>query len=230
MKRFALIFLSVYYTSCGLIARKGYGAKKQQIETKETITHWLNKNGLPSQNIFSLPPEHYFELFLGLPQAPLVFDNTTGNLLAIGFSNGKYCPKSVDKSFSSLLPYQLLKEKPDSFLISEVTTIPPGSSLKDRSQFAVTKDTLRLHLPEIEKSILTLNGKPAAKIAKPGDDYTLILPFALFFGDKLQLKDLKKYYLSAITNRFAKINIVFLNLDKQQWWGEEWNKKINIKY
>jgi hypothetical protein len=230
MKYVTLLLLALNLAGCGLVARKGYGAKKQKIENEQTITKWMGKKGFATEHIVSIPPKDYLEFFFGLPQAPLLFDNQTGNLLAIGFSNGKYCPKDVDKSFSAVLPYQLLKEKPDSLLISEVTTMPPGTSLKDTDKYEKIKDTLKLILPEIEEKVMTLGGEPVKRLAYSGDDYTLILPFALFLGEKLQLKDLKKFYISAITNRFAKIKVVFLNLDKQEWWGEEWNKKNNIHF
>jgi len=185
---------------------------------------------LSAENIVSVSPQYYYDFMPGFSQAPLLFDRHSGNLLAIGFSNGKYCPKEIDKSFSSVLPYQMMKEKPDSVLISETIIVPPGVSIKDKDKFERKKDTLRIRLLEIEKKILSLTGEPFHKISSPEDDYTLIVPFAVFLGDKLQLKDLKKYYFSSISNRFAKIKVVFLNLDKQEWWGEEWLKKININY
>jgi hypothetical protein len=230
MKLVFIIVLLACGISCGFVARKGFGAKKPKTENKTTITEWLQNNAFSTDNIVSALPQNYYDFMPGLSQAPLLFDRRTGNLLAIGFSNGKYCPKDIDKSFSSVLPYQMMKEKPDSFLISETIIIPPGVSIKSKSKYESKKDTLRLSLPEMTKKIMTLGGDPVNSISDAEDDYTLILPFALFLGEKLQLKDLKKFYFSARINRFAKIRIVFLNLDKQEWWGEEWNKKINITY
>ena len=230
MKFIFFILITTFSIGCGSIARIGYGAKKVQVENEQTIQKWLTEKGFNANNVVTVTPESYFEHLYGLPQNPLLFDKTTGNFLAIGYSNGKYCPKDVDNSFSSVLPYSLLKEKPDSFLISESTTIPKGYSIKDKDKLEKKQDTISLKLTQLASSFRTLTGEPVEKLLKAGTDYTLVIPFAIFLGKKLQVKDLKKYYYSALTNRSASIQIVFLNLDKQEWWGEEWNKKINITY
>lgn len=115
-------------------------------------------------------------------------------------------------------------------MISETTTIPSGYSIKDKDKFEKKMDTLSIKLTQITSSFRTLRGEPSPEFLQKNSDYILIIPFAIFLGKKLQVKDLKKYYYSALTNRSATIQIVFLNLDKQEWWGEEWNKKINITY
>jgi hypothetical protein len=230
MKFIFFILITTFSIGCGSIARIGYGAKKVQVENEQSIQNWLTEKGFNANNIVTVTPENYYDHLYGLPQNPLLFDRATGNFLAIGYSNGKYCPKDVDKSFSSVLPYSLLKEKPDSFLISESTTIPPGYSIKDKDKLEKKQDTLFLKFNRFSTSFRTLTGESVEKLLKTGTDYTLVIPFAIFLGKKLQVKDLKKYYYSALTNRSASIQIVFLNLDKQEWWGEEWNKKINITY
>jgi hypothetical protein len=226
---FAILIISIF-AGCNFIARQGYGAKKQKIENRESIEDWLTERGFSKENVVCVGSEHYYDFATGLPQAPLLFDNATGNFLAIGFSNGKYCPKDVDKSFSKILPYYLMNQKPDSFLISETRIVPPGVSIKDKKNFAVEKDTLTLTLSTIVLPLKTLTGEKIKNLSKHGDDFTLVLPFAIFLGDKLQVEDLKKFYFSALQNQFAKIGIVFLNLDKQEWWGKEWNEKIKINY
>jgi len=229
--RILLSFIIVLgFTNCHLIARKGYGAKKQKIENKSTITHWLTKNGLNSANLLSVAPENYYDFMPGLPQVPLLFDTRTGNFLAVGFTNGKYCPKGIDKSYSSLLPYSLLHQKPDSFLVSETIAFPAGTSLKEQKNYEARKDTLKFKLNDFVHKLRTPDGFSLSDICSVEDDYLLITPFALFLGDRVQVRDLNNIYHSSATNRFAKIKVVFLNLDKQQWWGDEWNKKINISF
>ena len=230
MKLFFLIVITSFFYGCASIARIGYGTKKVQVENEQTIQNWLTEKGFNANNVVTVTPENYYDHLYGLPQNPLLFDRVTGNFLAIGYSNGKYCPKDVDKSFSSVQPYNLLKEKPDSFLISETTSIPQGYSIKDKDKFEKKQDTLSLKFYELSSKFRTLTGEPVEKLLKTETDYALVIPFAIFLGKKLQVKDLKKYYYSALTNRSATIQIVFLNLDKQEWWGEEWNKKINITY
>ena len=230
MKLFFLIVITSFFYGCASIARIGYGTKKVQVENEQTIQNWLTEKGFNANNVVTVTPENYYDHLYGLPQNPLLFDRVTGNFLAIGYSNGRYCPKDVDKSFSSVLPYNLLKEKPDSFLISETTSIPQGYSIKDKDKFEKKQDTLSLKFYELSSKFRTLTGEPVEKLLNTETDYALVIPFAIFLGKKLQVKDLKKYYYSALTNRSATIQIVFLNLDKQEWWGEEWNKKINITY
>jgi len=230
MKFILSAIIVLYCSGCSVVARKGYGAKKVKIENEQTIQNWLSEKGFSTRNVVTVTPESYYDNYFGLPQAPLLFDKASGNFLAIGFTNGEYCPKDVDKSFSSIPHYSLMKVKPDSFLISETTSIPPGYSIKDKDKFEKKMDTLPIKLTQITSYFRTLKGEPSPEFLQKKSDYILIIPFAIFLGKKLQVKDLKKYYYSALTNRSATIQIVFLNLDKQEWWGEEWDKKINITY
>ena len=222
-----IIFI-IIDSGCGIIARKGYGAKKPAKQNRESIESWLSKNGLSNTDIVSIKPDQYLDYLFGLPQAPLLFDNKTGNLLAIGFSNGKYCPNEVDKSFSNLLPYNLLKEKPDSLLISEKIELPPGVSLNDANNYR-KKDTVALKLTSLILPLRSLSGTDIEGIPDIKYDYTLIVPFGIFLGNRHQVKDLRTFYFSAIGNRFASIKTIFLNLDKQEWWGSEWDDKTKIK-
>jgi hypothetical protein len=126
-------------------------------------------------------------------------------------------------------PYPLLKEKPDSFLIAETIEIPKGGSINDSNSFIRHKDTLHLNLSTLQQKIKSLSGALPQNLTSE-EDYILIIPFAIFLGNKVQVSEIKKYYLSARRNRYATIKIVFLNLDKQEWWGKEWNQKIKIEY
>ncbi|MBI5373338.1 MAG: hypothetical protein HZA79_15045 [Sphingobacteriales bacterium] len=224
-----LILLFIFF-SCNTIARKGYGAKKQKTESPETIKAWLTKQGFHSDQVFSIAPEYYLEYTIGSQSAPLLFDVKSGKFLAIGFTNGKYCPKEIDKSFANVLPYQLLKVKPDSFLVSESVQVPAGYTLKDKDKFRHRYDTTVYTLENMRHLIRTLNGEPVTEISGREADYILLLPFALYLGNRIQVKDLKKYYYSALSNRFSKISIAFINSDKQQWWGEKWNHSNTMKY
>lgn len=225
---FSFALLSFFISGCSFIAKLGYGAKKPKTENEHSIKNWLTRYNFSTENLFTVAPEYYYEFIPGLSQAPLLFDTKTGNFLAIGFNNGKYCPKETDKSFSSILPYFLLKEKPDSFLIAETIEIPKGGSVKDENNYIRKKDTIHLNLQLIQKKI-KLPGGNAANVTNNNEDYILVIPFSLFFGNKVQVQEMKKFFQSAQLNRFASIKTVFLNLDKQEWWGEEWNQKIKIK-
>lgn len=198
MKLILLLFLTFLNLACGFVARKGYGAKKPKPESRETIEKWLKENKLSETRVVSIAPEIYYDITFGLPQAPLLFENKAGIFLAIGFSNGKYCPKETDKSFASVLPYNLLKEKPDSFLITEKITIPPGGSFNNKETYIIERDTIDLKLNKLLLSFRDLSGNEVSIIDKLNDDYTLLLPFAVFLGSKLQVQELKKFYFSAL--------------------------------
>ena len=127
----------------------------------------------------------------------------------------------------------------DSFIVSETITITPEDAQKIGSLNKAKleelkknadhkKDTVRMNFHDISRLFYSLEGNKLNVIEIANYDFVLILPFAKFYGNNLQIKDLKKYYQSAINNPNAKFKIVFLNLDKQEWWGKEANDKINI--
>lgn len=198
--------------------------KIQKIESPENIKNWLINNNLSTEHVYTIAPEQFLEYTIATQNAPLLFEKNNGHFLALGFINGKYCPKGLDKNYSTILPYHLLKAKPDSFLINETIAIPNGYSIKDQDKFIHRYDTTFLNLRNLTMIIRTLNGQQVNELPDQKTDYILILPFAIYLGNKLQLKDIRKYYYAAINNRISRINIIFLNLDKQAWWGEKWLK------
>jgi hypothetical protein len=240
--RLYLIFITLSLTilqGCGFLAKKGYGAKKPKIESSESITTWLKENNLGSENVATVSGTDFYRFFPVFSQSPLLFEKN-GRFLAVGFSNGKFCPQDVDIYLSRIKPYDQLIKIPDSFIVSETIIIPPDSSdtQKKLSRNEINdlvknaekkKDTIRLDFYSIMQSLYTLNGeqiKNTFQISRY--DYLLILPFAKYFGNHLQVKDLKKYSLAAKRNESSKIQILFLNLDKQNWWGKELNEKVKI--
>lgn len=40
--------------------------------------------------------------------------------------------------------------------------------------------------------------------------------------------DKDDYYYAIRSNKNCTIKVILVNLDKQEWWGREWNKKIRI--
>lgn len=229
MKR--LLLLVVLFTiSCNIISKNRYGIKKQKVESPERIKEWLNSRQLNTENVFAIVPEYWMEYSLLTQNAPLLFDKHSGRFLAIGFTNGKFDPANSEKLFADILPYPLLKIKPDSFLISRTSTIPEGYTIKDRNKFTTRYDTTSITLNNIRQVIRTLSGAPVTVQLEDDVDYILIIPFAVYLGNKEQSKALTQYYYSALTNRFSKIRILFLNLDKQEWWAEQWKKTNTTKY
>jgi len=237
----AFIFIIIIFFSfqkCSFIAKKGYGAKKPQIETEQSIIRWLDKHDLPTEEVVTVDTIGFFNFFPSLAQAPLLFESS-GKFRAAGFSNGKYCPEGVDVYLSRVDPRKNILNSLDSFIVSETFTIAPdkvqqlgslnnarGEEIKKFAEHK--KDTIRMNFYDISRLFYSLNGTKSDKFAVAAYDFILVLPFAKFFGNNLQVKDLKKYYNSAINNSNARFKIVFLNLDKQEWWGKEANEKINI--
>lgn len=64
-----------------------------------------------------------------------------------------------------------MKEKPDSFLISETTSISSGYSIKDKDKFEKKMDTLSIKLTQITSSFRTLRGEPSPEFLQKNADY-----------------------------------------------------------
>lgn len=226
-----LLLLVIFFTSsCNFISKNQYGIKKQRVETPEKIKGWLSSRQLNPENVFTIVPEYWMEYSLLTQNAPLLFDKHSGRFLAIGFTNGKFAPANPEKLFTDILPYPLLKINPDSFLISRTTIIPEGYTIKDRDKFTNRYDTTYITLNNIRQVIRTLSGASVTVQLEEDADYILIIPFAIYLGNKEQSKTVSQFYYSALTNRFSKIQILFLNLDKQEWWSEQWKKINTTKY
>jgi hypothetical protein len=233
------LFFGVLLEGCGFLAKKGYGAKKPKIESAESITSWLNNNELKFENVVTVSGKDFYRFFPTFSQSPLLFSKN-GRFLAVGFNNGKFCPQDVDVYLSRIAPYDQMIKVPDSFIVSETIIIPPdsnevGKELNKKKINELVKnaekrnDTIHLDLTSIMKTLYTLKGEPINKDSQDNSyDYILILPFAKYFGNNIQVKDLKKYSLAAKKNESSKIKILFLNLDKQNWWGEAINAKVKI--
>ena len=222
-----LTIFSLCFFDCSLIAKKGYGGKAAKIENQQSIEAWLKNEHLEKLNVTTISPESFSFFFPQFNQAPLLFDSKTGRFCPVGFTNGKYCPNNVDSYIKTVLPFDKLWNKPDSFIVTEYIILSSGTSMNRKNNYEKKRDTTIINLHELLKNFRTLDGKPYA-IDKIDSDYILILPFAIYFGHRLQVKDLKKYYNAAQENKYSKIKIIFLNLDKQEWWGKDWNEQIRI--
>jgi len=226
-RAFIFILLNILLSSCTLISKIVHGSKSPKVENQETVTNWLKKHHFSYLNTATVTPDKFYNYILSLFKTPLLFDYSTGNFLAVGMGNGKYCPQDVDKVINNISPYQTLFTKPANYFISKSYQY---SSVHENNNDvkSIKVDTSYLHLPAFIEIFRTLNGKPYKFTTEDKPDYVLVLPFALFLGSKVQLSDIKKIYRAATNNKNAKIHTIFLNLDKQEWWGEEWNKKIQI--
>jgi len=237
-KAFLYIIILFSFSNCSFIAKNVYGAKKPRIEDEQSILAWFKKNDLPANEVVSVDTIGFNFFFPAFSQSPLLFERT-GKFRAAGFSNGKFCPEGVDVYLSKVNPETELFNTLDSFIISESYTVSQEDARKIgtaskreleeiKKNYTVNRDTIKLNFLNLNELFYTLKGNRREVIEDSDADFILILPFAKFFGSRLQVKDIKKYYYSAMNNRNTKFKIIFLNLDKQEWWGKEANDKIII--
>jgi hypothetical protein len=227
---------------CSLIAKLGHGAKKPRIENEKSINSWVSKKGFSTGNVPCVSPEEFY-FFVPAQLNSIFLFNGNGTFLAIGYSQGKFCVRNVDKTIETIKPYHDLINKPDSFIVFqqyEFKPFPPGDTqhhtIKELKQifkekkdsFKLKVDTTNLDLDFLFEKMRTLSGEQYHFKKNDSTDYYLILPFAKYMGNWSQVKNLRKFYKAALNNSSSNIQIIFLNLDKQEWWGKDWNEKIQI--
>jgi hypothetical protein len=236
MKALVILFVlaACTFCSCSFIAKKGYGAKRPGVENQQSIENWLRKHIIDKEHVVTVRPENFFDLS-GYQATPFLFDRHSGRFVAVGYTDGAYCPKGVDQVLETISPYKLLRPKPDSFITYQVLLAPDSRNIKEARKAikkedgpVMSRDTVSFDLFEFFRQFSRLDGSAASLESTKEADYVLILPFALYLGNRLQVQDLKKYYRAARRNMRSEIKVIFLNLDKQEWWGPEWNRKIDI--
>lgn len=211
---FSLMFL-VFFTACQFIAKTVYNGKRPKTETPVSIQNWLQKQHVPFEKVLAVAAEKYYYAGIHYNYGPMLFNNQ-GDFVSVGYNyDGKFCPKSVDQFLETLVPgFEKNDDQLSNYMIYSRNNIP---------------DTIYPTLKEIYKFSRDLNGNlPADTFQKKKADYTLVIPFAIFLGNTIQTQRVRLFVNAAKRNTAARINIILLNFDKQEWWGEEWNKKINI--
>lgn len=237
---FSIIIFSCVILSCTTLAKLGHGSRKPKVESETSIVKWLKSKGFDKGRVVATSPEEFYFFAPQFVNSIFLLDNT-GRFHAIGYNQGKFCVKDVDKIIKRLKPADQLTRMPDSFIvyqyykpfkidnIREKTKAELKKILKEYKETAkVLTDTLSLNYSFLNSKIRTLSGQKLEQPEISATNYTLFLPFAKYEGNWVQVSELRKYYNAAINAENATFNIVFLNLDKQQWWGEEWNEKIKI--
>jgi hypothetical protein len=212
--RITVVVNIVVFAGCSFIAKTVNHARKPRIERPVTIINWLEKAKIYNKNIATVEPSSFYLAFTRYNRGPMLF-NKKGDFVSVGYNyNGKFCPKSVDEFLKSLYPGF---EKGDPTLSNYLLYTSNNS------------DTVYPKLEQVFKFSRDINGAEGFHLKQAGDvDYTLILPFSIYSGNTIQVKKLRTFLKAVGENRSARINIILLNFDKQQWWGAEWGKKINI--
>ena len=215
MKVILPIVFAIVLGSCQPLAKMVYGCKEPAVQTAEGIASWLNREGLQPQNLASVSPESFFDVFMRYNTGLLVF-SSDGRLLPIGYKNGRFCPQDITEVLATLKPM------PGSMEAAAVYSSVFADSASDALQ--PTRSSLQFLFARLR----TLQGGPIRLNPEPVD-YIILIPFALSLGSRLQTKDMRTYVRALSRNPHARFSIWFLNFDKQAWWGEEWNGKIVIQ-
>lgn len=221
-----MVFFIIIHSGCRPIAKTIIGIKSPQIENQESVENWLRKQGIRCE-ITTVKPEKFYS-WIQFWRKPLLFEKETGSFVGLGDPGGNICPKNMDLLLKELMPYDMIIPKPGNYFVSAIYQLPPGSDYSDRKEEHKVLDTTYLNLYHIAEGFHDFKGEKFS-IDQKQSDYVLLIPFAMFLGKNIQMKNLRKCYEAAMENRKTDIRVIFVNLDKQQWWGGHWNDMINIK-
>lgn len=233
----SLLIIVFFFSSCNSIIKLVRGAHKPRIENEKSITNWLKKKNNP-YTVVSVAPESYDEFVPGYLGTPLLF-TSIGRFLAVGVGNGKYCTQPIDTYVGRLKPINQMARVPDSFFVFISYHFPKGTVLpekrmsrEERNEFikmAIKKiDTVHLNYDSLSVSFRTLTGDKYEINRGVEYDYILLMPFAKFIGARSNENNLKAYFNAVRSNNRCRIKVILINLDKQEWWGKEWQNKIRI--
>ena len=232
-----LLIISLFFSSCNSIPKLVRGAHKSREENEKTITRWLQRRQIPYM-VVSVSPETYYDFVPDFLGTPLLFTGN-GRFISAGFENGKNCTVAIDKYVGHLKPADQMIRLPDSFFVSTSYHLPPDTpkplkhlskqEFHDLIKKAIKNiDTIHLNYDSLSPAFRTLSGNKFEMNRGESYDYILLLPFAKFMGSRSKENKLKDYYKAVQSNKECRIKVIIVNLDKQEWWGKEWNKKIRI--
>jgi hypothetical protein len=215
-----LSLLSVSFTclfaACSFIAKTVNHVKKPKVETAQSIKAWLQKEKISSDKILTVDPSNFYHVFLLYGERPMLF-NERGVFVSVGYnSDPKFCPKGVKEFLSTLTPGF---EKNDEHLFNYI-----AYRINNRP------DTLYPTLNKVYSFARDLYGNEVfAPITFGSRNYILVVPFTIFSGNTIQTSKMRAFINACRQNASAKIDIILVNFDKQEWWGKEWNEKIHIE-
>ena len=209
-------FFLCCFSACSFIAKTVNHARKPKKETAESIVAWIEKQNIHCKNITTVAPSSFYNAIFLYGSGPMIF-NKKGAFVSVGYNaDVRFCPKGVDEFLISLYPgFEIGDEHLSNYLIRTVNNI---------------EDTVYPRLHEVISFSRDLSGNDDTCFNDLNNyDYTLLLPFSIFMGNTIQVKKIKTFLKAVAQNQSARIKVVMVNFDKQEWWGEEWLKKINIE-
>jgi hypothetical protein len=214
-----LLFVTINaIIGCGsALVKLANNPKKPKQESSTSIKEWLSENNVPPYQVLTVVPDKFYTYAIYLNNyKPFIFKRG-GTFVSYGYSNGVSCYKSFPEILMNLTPIDSLSSFPSDYIIHEYQV---NAEKK--------KDTVHYDLNTIYKNLRDTNGDSISSEFINSNDYVVVLPFAIYQGNTIQVKDVKKYIKAILKNQRSKIQIVLLNFDKQEWWGEEWNKRIEL--
>ncbi len=216
------LFLMNSFLSCTLVKDAFIGTASPRMETRESVSLFLRKERISAEYIYSVAPDSFYSALNYLGFGVIVFDKS-GNYLAFGNNKGKYCFSTLADSLRHLYPDNRYSNEVANYsLLKRMTYIHMDSTP------VVSYDTISLDIPSVSSNFYDFEGRKTALRIGDGVDYIIVFPFAKYYGRKIQTKEIRRYIRAANQNEHSKFQFVFLNLDKQQWWGKEWNEKIKL--
>ena len=219
-----LVACILFLSACSLIVRKVNNVKQPQTESPESINSWLNAHSLDKYEVLSVDPEYFFDATVFYMKRKLIF-NRSGKVAELGTNKtGVVCHITTPREVQELKPgYSYFTD----FLLERMRMYTLEDKKRSK-EFIERTDTTYYNIDSLNTYVYTLDGQKANIQKDFTFDYIVVIPVAKYQGNTIQLSDIHKYLEAIHENKHSRFKIILLNLDKQSWWGEEWNKKIRL--
>lgn len=211
------------YTSCSTIARMVNGVKKPKIETSENIMNWLENEGIRNETTASICPEAFFDYFNMQLGSPLIYYKKNNEFISTEYCNGRYCYRSLPAFLENISPAETGNNTWQKTKVQEDSIIP--KDMQDNLYYIKPGDYI---FNNLDKHLYDLNGNKLKSLQNINADYLVVIPFSKYMGATIQTSNMRKALAAIKKNTKCRISVLLLNLDKQKWWGKEWNEKIKI--
>jgi hypothetical protein len=220
MRKMILISAVIFFACCKVIKNTTIGTAPPRVEDEHTVLDFLMKERIKPSKIFSVTPDSFYGVLTYLSYSVLVFDKW-GNHLSFGDKSGKYCYQTLPDSLSAL--QKMSNPNICNYSVAIRLNFSPGSDTPTSRL-----DTIPMHLNSFSHKFHDFKGGAIEYRADSSTDYIIVFPFAIYYGNKIQTKEIRRYIKAAFHNRSVKFEIILFNLDKQRWWGQENLDKIQF--
>jgi hypothetical protein len=223
MKFLTICLLVLYFIlpSCNVV-KVVSNIHQPKVENITSITNWVNKKKIFADEIVAISPGNFYKLFFQFQLSknfPFVFKGN-GTFVSYGYSNGVTCYRSFPEILKNLKPLSNISSFPSNYILNEYKN----------DSGVIVSDTTFLYLKKLFESFTDLTGKRQVNYVQDSSvDYIVLIPFALYMGSTFQTHDIRKNTNAIKDNTKARIRIILVNFDKQEWWGSEWIDKIKLE-